>query len=270
MNKQTIKNTRKGLGKIGAELLSALSEENKEVFTIDDAGKALGRKGPKLRKLLHDLVKNKWIKRIERGKYLILSLESGWAADYKIHPFIIARNLVSPYYIGFFSALNHYGISEQVSNKLYIITTKKKTYLHFQNINFIFVTFAKKHFFGATEEWLGNLKLRISDKEKTVIDCLFMPEYSKGLTEIVKAFREKLDYEKMYEYAIKMEDLATLKRLGYLLDTLKINTTITKKLLNKVSGGYCLLDTNAPKTGIKNKKWRIIENISKKELMIEL
>lgn len=261
---------RKGLGVLGSKLLSNLSSENKELFTINDAEKASGIKGPRLRKLLHDLMKNKWVERIERGKYLIVPLEAGWKAEHGTHPFLIARKLISPYYIGFLSALNYYGITEQVSRTIFVATTKKKHPLNFHEQKYHFVSLDKKRFFGINEEWVNNLKFNISDKEKTVVDCLFIPEYSGSLTEIVKAFKEKLDYEKLYEYAVKMNDLATLKRLGYLLELLKTKTPITKKLLKKVSGGYCLLDTGGPKTGTKNKKWKVIENIPKGELMVEL
>lgn len=261
---------RKGLGGLGSKLLSNLSAEKKDVFTIKDAEKAAGAKGPRLRKLLHDLMKNRWVERIERGKYLIIPLEAGWKGEYGTHPFIIARKLVTPYYIGFFSALNHYGMTEQVSRTVFIATTKKKRPVSFHEQTYYFVSLDKKRFFGFTEEWIGNSKFNISDKEKTVIDCLFLPEYSGGLSEAVKAFKEKLDYEKLYGYAVKIDDLAALKRLGYLLEILKIKTTIKEKLLKKAAGGYCLLDTGGPKTGPKNRKWKIIENIPKEELMVEL
>ena len=48
-----------GLGKMGAMLLSKLSMEKKEVFTIEDARLALSMPATHLRKLLFDLTKNK-------------------------------------------------------------------------------------------------------------------------------------------------------------------------------------------------------------------
>lgn len=261
---------RKGLGPLGSKLLSEMSSEMKEIFTVKEAETSSGLKGPRLRKLLFDLLKNRWIERIERGKYLINPLESGWDGHYGTSPFVVARSLVSPYYIGFVSALNYYGITEQVSRLTFIASTKKKRPLSFSAQGYRFVLLSKKRFFGFSQEWVGNYKFNISDKEKTVVDCLFLPKYSGGLTEVVKAFREKLDYEKLYDYALKMGDLAMLKRLGFVLDALKIKTPVVEKLLKKVSGGYCLLDTGGPKTGAKNRKWRVIENIPKKELEIEL
>ncbi len=265
------KNARKGIGKQGARLLSSISSEKRtDVFTLKDAHDILGMKGVNLRQLLFGLKKNKWIASIERGKYLILALDSGPTPGYGTHPYLIARKLVSPYYVAFVSALNYYGITEQVAGANYLATTKSKRPLKFLSDNYRFVRFSEKRFFGMREEWIGNLKFNISDKEKTIIDCLYMPEYSGGLTEVVKAFREKLDFELMYNYAIRMDDLATLKRLGYLLEILNIKTPVAEKLLDKVGGGYCLLDTCGPKSGIENKKWRIRVNIGKEELRLEL
>ena len=260
---------RKGLGRQGSRLLAILSSEQREVFTTHDAQKALGTKGGKVAKLLHDLAVNGWIARIERGKYLLLPPEAGMQAEYRTHPFIIGRSLVSPYYIGFSSALNYYGITEQPSSEAFIVTTTKSAHLVFQSQKYVFVRVAPTRYFGFREEWIGNTKFNISDKEKTIIDCLFIPKYSGGLTEVVKAFRETIDAEKLYRYALWMEDLATVKRLGYLVDLFRVKTTILPKLLKKVAGGYCLLDTGGPKTGKKNKKWRIIENIPPQELKAE-
>jgi predicted transcriptional regulator of viral defense system len=183
---------------------------------------------------------------------------------------MIARKLVANYYVSFLSALNYHGFTEQVSNKVFIATTKSKSVVNFDTQEFVFVCLAKNRFFGLTGEWIGNTKFFISDKEKTVIDCLFMPQYGGGLTEVVKAFREQLTYDKLYDYALKMDDLATIKRLGYLLDIFKIKTPIKDKLLKLVGGGFCLLDTIGPKKGTVHKKWRIIENIPKEELMKEI
>ena len=67
-----------------------------------------------------------------------------------------------------------------------------------------------------------------------------------------------------------MDDLAVVKRLGYLFDLLGAKTKQTKRLLKMAAGGYCFLDMSGPKTGKPNKKWRVIENLPKRELMVEL
>ena len=204
------KKIRTGLSKRGSKLLSHLSATKKEIFTIKDAETAAEINGLRLRKLLYSLAKSRWIKRIERGKYLILPLESGLHAGYHTDPYTMASKLISPYYVGFLSALNYYGITEQISRTTFIATTKNKHPMHFQAQDYRFVMLPKKRFFGIIDEWVGQFKFNISNREKTIIDCLFLPKYSGGLTEVIKAFKGDPDLKKLYDYALKMDDLATL------------------------------------------------------------
>jgi len=266
-----INGIRRGLGPIGARLLSTISSRNPEmVFTVPEVRQLMKIRGSRLRKMLHDLAQNQWIERIENGKYLLLPLEAGPHPIYGTDPFIIARKLVDPYYIGFASALNYYGITEQAPNTIYVVTTKQKRKLVFHSTEYRFIRFEKSHFFGFIEEWIGNLKFRISDKEKTIIDCLYMPEYSLGLTEVTKAFRNEVDFEKLSEYAVRMKDANVIKRLGFMIDVLELNSDLADKLAKKVTGGFALLDRGGKKSGPKNKKWRVIENIEKADLEVEL
>ncbi|PIN83796.1 hypothetical protein COV61_02080, partial [Candidatus Micrarchaeota archaeon CG11_big_fil_rev_8_21_14_0_20_47_5] len=137
---------RGGIGKLGARLLSKISAKEKEVFTVKEAEEELGMKGGNLRKLLFSLNRNGWVERIERGKSLILPLEAGAKPDYGTHPYIIARKLANPYYIGFASALNYYGITEQVGRTIYTATLKSKLPLAFHSENYRFVCLSKKRF----------------------------------------------------------------------------------------------------------------------------
>jgi len=268
------KMARSGLGPLEARFLSKLSAEIRgEVFTFSEAKALLKLSGRSLANLLYRLVESRWVEHIERGRYLLLPLDAGPAAEYATNPLIIARKLASPYYIGFATALNYYGITEQASGITYIATIRQKKTLHFHSDEYKFVTLAEKRFFGMKEEWIGNLKFNISEKEKTIVDCLFMPEYCGGLTEVVKAFKDEIDYGKLYEYTLRMEDRSVIKKLGYLLDVLNLNPEIAEKLREKVGGGFALLDPSGRKSGrvmVVNKKWRIIENISVSDLEVEL
>ena len=76
--------------------------------------------------LLHDLARKGWLRRLERGKYLILPLEAGMSGRYTEHEFIIAASLVTPYYIGFWTALNHYGYTEQFSATTFVAIPTRK------------------------------------------------------------------------------------------------------------------------------------------------
>jgi predicted transcriptional regulator of viral defense system len=257
------KEIQRSLGPLEGNLLSKLAGElREEVFAFNEAKKVLGISNRKLSNLLYRLEEGGWLERIERGKYIFLPLEAGPEARYATNPLIIARKLSNPYYVGFATALNYYGMTEQISRTTYIAGLKPKKSIQFHEEEYRFVTLAKGRFFGFREEWLGNMKFNISDKEKTVIDCFFMPQYCGGMIEAVKSFKEKLDYEKLHDYALRMRDLSVIKRLGFVWETLEIEPKITNKLLEKVGGGFALLDPYGRKGGPINKRWRVIENIS--------
>ncbi len=265
-----MKKTRGGLGPLEAVALSTLSSIFvDEVFTMPEARRVLRMDGPRLRKLLFDLADSRWIERIEKGKYVLVPLDAGPSARYGTHPFIFARKMVAPYYIGFASALNYHGITEQVGKTVYVATTRQRKPIDFHATRYCFVNLGKPRFFGFKEDWIGKVKFNISDVEKTVVDCLYLPEYGLGLPETVKAFKAKPDIGRMCDYALRMKNGSLVKRLGFLLDTLGVDEQMAKELSAEVSGGYCLLDATGPKNGKPNKKWRIIENIRVEDLKVE-
>ncbi|MDA3939449.1 MAG: transcriptional regulator, partial [Spirochaetia bacterium] len=64
-----------------------------------------------------------------------------------------------------------------------------------------------KHYFGTKKIWIDNFnKVICSDLEKTIIDCLFKPDYSGGLTEIARAIyisRHDIKYDNLLAYIKK-------------------------------------------------------------------
>lgn len=258
------KNIRKGLGKKSAFLLSTLAEKNKNIFAISEAMAILNEKKSSVTKLLHDLTKNKWLFRINKGKYLIMSLEAGPEPKFSEHEFIIASFLAKPYYISYWSALNYYGLTEQVPNTIYVATTKRRLEKNIMGLRFKFTTVRQNKFFGFKKVLINNYSINIAEKEKAIIDCLDFSRNCSGIAEAVKSIenaKKELDINKLIDYAKKMKNKAILNRLGFILELLGIKAGI------KPSNHYVLLDAFNKNKGTYNKKWKIIENISKEDLL---
>lgn len=255
---------RLGIGKKSSRLLSTLAEKNKNTFSVDDAAKILKEKKSSVTKLLHDLTKNRWLFRLSKGKYLILPLEAGVKPKFTEHEFVIASNLIAPYYISYWSALNHYGFTEQVSRTVFVAATKRKREVNILGSKIKFITIKKNKFFGFKRILINNRPINIAEKEKAIIDGLDLPRNCGGIAEIVKAIdgaKDELDFEKLTEYAKRMDNSAVIHRLGYILEHLGMETKLTP------SKHYVLLDPLLKKTGSYHRKWRIIENVSPKELL---
>lgn len=258
------KKTRKGLGKRSSFLLSTLAESNKNIFSINDAVKVLKEKRTAAAKLLHDMAENKWILRITKGKYLILPLEAGAKPNFTEHEFVIASHFVNPYYISYWSALNYYGLTEQVPRTVFVATTKRKLKTEAMGVTFKFITIKDAKFFGFKEILISNHMVNIAEMEKSIIDCLDMPRNCGGVSEVVKALdaaRDEINFVKLQEYAKRMGNSAILSRLGFILDLLGIKTSM------KTGRNYVPLDPLLKRKGIYNPKWKVIENISRKELL---
>ncbi len=258
------KNERKGLSKKESFLLSKLSEEGKEIFSAKDIMLSLGVSYASARKTISNLAAKNWIEKISAGKYLIIPLSAGVKPKYTEHEFVIASKLIEPYYISYWSALNYYHMTEQIPFSVFIATTKRRSNRKILDVNYIFVALSKKKFFGFTTVNIAGKDILISDKEKTIADCLDHPEYCGDITEAAKALKSGgLFYEKIAEYAIKMGNAAILKRLGYLSEILKLNLdeALKKRMLKNLSKGYSVLDPSVKmRKGKYNEKWRLLLN----------
>jgi len=238
------------------ELLNKLAR--KKIFTIDEAAKMTGIDRNTLKVLLSRLEKRGWVERIEKGKYIIIPLgaEKG---EYTLHEFIIGSLLVKPSAIAYWSALNYHGFTEQISSTVFVQTTarKKKQDLRIFGVRYKIVRIKPEKFFGIEKVWIEEFQVSITDREKTVIDCLDKPRYCGGIIEVAKAFREELDTEKLREYALRMNNSAVIRRLGYLCDYFGVGIDLPKP----ETRNYILLDPTMPREGHVDSKWKVIINV---------
>jgi len=93
---------------------------------------------------------------------------------------------------------------------------------------FQFIYHNEKHFFGSKKIWIDSFnKVECSDLEKTFVDCLFKPDYAGGIVEVARAIytsKEKIKFDKLLEYTERFKSQAVIKRLGFLLETLEIES----------------------------------------------
>jgi predicted transcriptional regulator of viral defense system len=209
---------------------------------------------------------------VEKGKYLILPFEAGSEGEWTEHEFIIASYLIDPYYIGFRSALNYYGYTEQFSRTVFIVSThrKMKTELDILGVTYRFVHTTEKKFFGDTKVTLDGYGIRISEREKTIVDCLDRLECCGGVSEVAKSLsygRDELDLVKMAHYAVQNGNKAVIKRLGYLLELLSFQAGDAINILRgNLGSGYSPLDTMGRRDGRYIQRWRLIINVPQTEI----
>jgi len=229
-----------------------------KTFTIEDAEKISSVKKGVLKVILSRLEKQGQIERIEKGKYMIIPL-GATKGKYTLHEFALGTNVVHPCIIAYWSALHYHGYTEQIPRTVFIQTTarKKKQDITIFGISYKIIRIKKEKIFGTENVWFEDMKVTITDKEKTIIDCLDKPHYSGGIIETAKALRTKqYDTKKLIRYAQKINNTGVIRRLGYLCDTLGIPLSLSAIQTRN----YLMLDPTQPTTTTTNAKWKLIIN----------
>ena len=255
------------------KILARLNKGRKEIYSFKDILNISGSKKTNVvRVTVSRIVKEQRLAPLKPGLYLYVpeGYEKSWTAS----NFWIGANLVDPYAISFWSALNHWGLTEQLPNITYIETVKrvKESQRKILNNEYRFVHLPKKRFFGNAQIWVANHQISITDPEKTLADCLAHPEYCGGISEVSKGlynFNQNYKLVNLINYTQRMGQPA-LKRLGYLLELLKISRV--KKLekikhLIKNPNPVVLEPLLLTSRSKWSPKWKIKVNLLEKDLI---
>ncbi|MFT4305223.1 MAG: type IV toxin-antitoxin system AbiEi family antitoxin domain-containing protein, partial [Candidatus Woesearchaeota archaeon] len=137
------------------------------------------------------------------------------------------------------------------------ISSKKKIFNY--NIHYINL----KHKFGI-EEKNG---INTTNIEKTIIDCLFKPEYAGGYSNIIKVIKESNpDWEKIIQYLNHYNKSSLSQKLGFIIK--KTNKKVPQKIItilkSKIKNKIRLISNQKLKTKY-DKEWKIMENIGNQE-----
>ncbi|MCC6287456.1 MAG: hypothetical protein IT249_06190 [Chitinophagaceae bacterium] len=123
---------------------------------------------------------------------------------------------------------------------------------------------------GIEKQGYGNNQFRITDKEKTIVDCFDLPEYSGGFDELIRAFvKTRLDAAKLITYCNAVNNISAIKRMGYLAELFKKENTehFIAYALTKVNERYSLFDTAGNNKGTHISRWKLRLNISEQKIL---
>lgn len=225
------------------DFINKLKDLNLGIITISDASKIINKNMEYTALYMKRLEDRNVIVRVEKGKYALTDTDIS----------VIASNLIYPSYVSFLSGLSFLHETTQIPIITQTVTTVSKKNIEFQKQKIEFIKFNKKRMFGYKKEKMKNGYIFIGEIEKIIIDSLFMPKYC-PLSEIKNPI-DNADLDKMLSYALKMNSIVTLKRLGYLLDLEGID--VYNKLKPHLNKRYDPLNPLLDSKGEKNKKWML-------------
>lgn len=265
-------NTR-ALGKTEAKFLADLASADKEIFTTGDARAVTGSSPQAVDLLIAGLIAKKWLVRLNRGTYLIVPLSAGEHAEFAPNWFVVGRALIEPadYYLSHFSALEIHEMTNNPVLTVYITTPVRRIEKRLAGATYRFISVRPEKMWGVTEVWAApGQRVRVSDLERTIVDCLDRPDLCGGMSEVSKglwAKRDAIDYAKLAGYTMRLGRKSVAKRLGYLLDVFGLASPSRVDVLRDVlTPSYALLDPTLPDEGRYVRKWRVRVNLDPDEL----
>ena len=265
-------------GGMGTALLRALSEEGRATFTTGHARRAargLGVAAAYLPVLLHRLHRAGLVRRLKRGTY---AMAGGLPGAPEAHPFALGMELVHPSAVSGWSALHHHGLTEQIPRVVTLTTPRKVVTPAMRGAVgsapsrwvvggqvFEIVTVVPSHFFGDEGAWAGESKVRIFDRERSLLDCFALPRRFGGIAEglgILEEHRDGIDVRRLVAHACRYGKGTVAARVGFALEGLGVSARVLRPLRDLPRKGFRPLDPARRVVGPRNRRWGLVENLS--------
>ena len=239
------------------------------LLTTARAAELLGVPTAKAPLVLGRLVRRGWLARVRRGLYLVVPLEADHEMAAVDDPWVLARELFSPCYIGGWTAAEHWGLTEQLFRSTFVVTaaSARSSTPAFLGSEFHLVRSSSSRVASVPPIWRGREKVAVSDRERTISDALAAPGWVGGvrhLAEILRAYRSSAEWsaERLVARVAEPGSRAALKRLGYLTETLLGGDShIVEHALAGRTAGVIRLDPGIPGRGRLSTRWRLWKNV---------
>lgn len=231
------------------------------------------------RKLAHDLVRKGWIQRVGRGRYLLNPGRHGPDAIPDTDPLRVGSHIVSPYYFGYASAAELWGFLLQAGRVYYIVSPVRTSVRLTHQAQFQFVRIPPARFFGTREITRRGETLRVSDPERTVIDCVNRPELSGGVggaVQILARAKPRLSWTRLSNYLQRLDNRSLELRVGFLAERVRPSIPLPRGLRERwrARPGEPWVPLGSPRTfgrrGPHEREWHIIRNVPDRVLFSEV
>jgi predicted transcriptional regulator of viral defense system len=259
------------LGNLSSRFFAYVQLKKKDTIRSGELCPVLGITGSQERDLLRRLSNSGWIVRLKRGVYLVPPrIPAG--GRYSPGIALILQKLIEEdggkYQICGPTAFNFYGLDDQVPGVTYAYNNRISGSRSIGNLAFQFIRLAEARL-GATDEirTLGGIKVAYSSKARTLMDAVYdwsrFNSLPRGYEWIRKEIKKDANLTAdLVSVISRYGNQATVRRIGYLLDSLAQPSRLINRLQRQLSDSKALIPWIPGKSakGAVNRKWGIIVN----------
>jgi predicted transcriptional regulator of viral defense system len=259
------------LGSLSSRFFSYVQLKKLDIVRTGEIAPILNISASQERDLFRRLSDSGWILRLKRGLYLVPPrIPAG--GKYSPGTALILQKLMEEekgrYQICGPPAFNFYGFDDQVPSVTYLYNNRISGKRSVGSLAFQFIKVADERL-GAinavrTREYI---EMIYSSRARTLMDAVYdwyrfnsLPRGYEWIKEEVK--NEPKFTAEFIDVTAKYGNVATIRRIGYLLDTLDLNPKIMNRLRRQLSTSSSLIPWIPGRSaqGTINRKWGIIIN----------
>jgi predicted transcriptional regulator of viral defense system len=205
---------------------------------------------------------------------MIAPLEAGPdSASYAVNRYLAAATIAGdrPYFLSYRSAMEIHGMTLHPWRTVYVSTSARLRPRTIQSFTVRPVTMNAERLWGwTTSEVLPDHHVRVSSPERTIIDCLDMPPYAGGISDVYLALslaRDIVAPQRVVEAALRLNRVSVIKRTGVLLQLSGLaSEEELQPLAERVDRTPHVLDPQQPRSGRLDPRWKIWMNVSPETL----
>ena len=199
-----------------------------KLFSLQDAVQIVGNE-KSAKDLLRNYKKQQLICPVRRNLYTVTDLATKQAIATK---FEIGSNITSSAYLSYHSALEYYGLAHQQFFVLYVSSSKKFTSFDFEGIHYQYCNRKSAGEKGVYSPPMDSL-VRVTDKERTLIDCINRIDRVGGFEELLHAIAAMtyLNENKLLAYLEIYDKQFLYQKTGFLLSYFQRETKVSDNFL---------------------------------------
>jgi predicted transcriptional regulator of viral defense system len=161
--------------------------------------------------------------------YLLIPPDQGPNALGESNLLALASRITDPYYVGW--------PTTQHRRLIYLVTPNHVRGTRVQDTPVRVVNLGPKRFFGFKLVDVSGYHVMMSDREKTVLDCIDRPALAGGTGETAQIFAtavRRFDWQHALEYLSRIHSASLARRVGFLTDHVKaeLPANVSEQLLN--------------------------------------
>lgn len=215
-------------GAVKDDLASLIRGSSTSLVTAEGAAAAWGVTGQAATRRLAALAKHGWLRRIKRGIYEVLPIESATsAAGLYEDPWVLGSRVFQPCYIGGWSAAEHWGLTEQLFRETFVVTAASVRAKHsaVAGLAFRVARVSGDRAIGDTLVWRQRAQVACSSRERTLVDGANNPAWVGGVRHLTEMLQRYVDdpsreVDRLPEILSEFARGAGAKRLGFIAEAL--------------------------------------------------